>query len=358
MSNINPAVSVPQAQRRLRVGSKGWARAKAAAAEGKDPPESKPDDDDDDGDGDEKGKAKAAHDAAMDRCAETHADAAAKAKAAKGTDSAAALMAYEAAHDEAMEAGKAGKTSCMKMRGVAPPTSDAPPPPDKKLPPPPPAPGAAQALAALAGPGETQLQIAQLAAIGRDFVKATNAQSIADAAALVAKVGSRSVFVDFVLGALGEQDIARARGTLAATLDLAKRAETDLPAALEANDAARRERAWNKAIRAGAFSSGQVWAQIEGPKGERSSAYSALAAGINAQHADVVALEAYLERAPKLAPRGRAADADPTAQRTAQGAMDASTMMLPETVALAQKNKIDPGALAQMTAALFANVGA
>jgi len=206
---VNPAKSTPQAPRVLRVGSKGRARAEAAKAAGEPPPSAETDDDEDeDGDDeDEDGeKDQAAHDAAMAKAAEDHRSAADCADAAAGTDSAAALMAYEDAHDAAMESGGVAKASAMKMRGAE---AEEAPPDSQPAPAAPTAPGArAIAAAAPVATAAAHLEVAQLAKLGRDVMLRTGAQS---AAAAMLKLESALLALDEV-GKLRAADTARAAG--------------------------------------------------------------------------------------------------------------------------------------------------
>ena len=165
---ITPAAAVPQAPRSLRVAQRN--RAEAPPPEAEEAPggdeENDPDDEPDQAD----------HDAACAAASEAMRSAADAYDAAQGTDSAAALMAAEDAGDAASEAHETAKASCLKMRGAS-ADADAPPPP-----PGPPAPGAARALAALGGTSAAgQLEIAQLAALGRDVLTRTGAASSGEA---------------------------------------------------------------------------------------------------------------------------------------------------------------------------------
>jgi hypothetical protein len=144
------------------------------------------DDDPDKDDEDDDAQDMAAHDAKADDASAKHRAAADAAEAAKGTDSAAALMAYETAHDEAMEAGSVLKASCASMRGAEPEPAKR----DSSMPPPPAAPGAnARALSALA-PGAsaaTHLELAGWAAFGKSMAASLGATSAAQAQVLGAE---------------------------------------------------------------------------------------------------------------------------------------------------------------------------
>jgi len=169
---INPAVASPQAPRALRAGSKGHARAEAAKLAGEPPPARQADDDEDEEDPehDDDAKDQEAHDAACAHAAEQYRAAADAADAAKGTDSAAALEAGEAAHDDAMEAGAAFKSSCMAMRGVEPEHAAPPPPPGAQ----------ARALSSLApgGSAAAHMEVAALAKFGRDTLARMGAANV------------------------------------------------------------------------------------------------------------------------------------------------------------------------------------
>jgi hypothetical protein len=124
---IDPRKSVPQAPRVLRAGSKGYARAKTAEAAGDPPPDEQDDDDDDEEEEDPDSQREEAS-YSLDDHEPARADAEAKCaaaseawKASKGTDSAAALMAAEAASAEARTACEAAEGSSQKLRGVPPP---------------------------------------------------------------------------------------------------------------------------------------------------------------------------------------------------------------------------------------------
>lgn len=196
---IDPSKATPQAPRNLRVGSKGSARALAAKAAGEPPPAPKADEDSDEDEDEEDDDEhdQEAHDAACSAASEKMRGAADAYDAAKGSDSASALMAAEDAGDDAAAAHEVGKASCMKMRGAE--ARDEPPKPGA---PPPPAAGAARALTALAGPGATaQLELAQLAGGMRDVLALTATATVG--AALVKLEGWK----------LGAAEVARVRAS-------------------------------------------------------------------------------------------------------------------------------------------------
>jgi hypothetical protein len=137
-----------------------------------------------------------AHEALRADAEACHAAAADAYAKAKGTDSAAALMAAEDAGDAAYDAHSKAKASSMKLRGAEESDPDSKPAPGA----PPPAPAAARALASLAGPAaSTQLELAQLAAFGRTAIAKLGAKSIAGA----------ELKLDAAVGAL--RDIAKVR---------------------------------------------------------------------------------------------------------------------------------------------------
>ncbi len=171
---INPSKSTPQAPRKLRVGSKGHARALAAKAAGEPAPAAEEDYDEDKDPDDDDEEEKAAHEALRADAEAAHSEAADAYKAAKGTDSASALMAAEDAGDKAADAHAKCKASSMALRGAEPDSDSARPGA------PPPAPAQARALTSLAGPHATaQLELAQLAAFGRDALALLGAKSAA-----------------------------------------------------------------------------------------------------------------------------------------------------------------------------------
>ncbi len=187
---INPALATPQAPRALRVGSKGHARAVAAAHASEAAPEEQ-DDDAEEADPEDEKSNQEAHDAIATSAAAGYRAAADAAEATMGSDSASMLQAGEGAHDAAMESGAAFKSSCIAMRGA---TEEAAP--DSERPGAPAAPTAQAIARASATPtAAAHLEVAQYAALGRDVLARTGAKNV-DAAMLT---------IEAALSALGEQ---------------------------------------------------------------------------------------------------------------------------------------------------------
>jgi hypothetical protein len=204
-----------------RIGSKGYARARAAEDAGEGPPSDREDDDEDEPD------AMAGHEPLRAAAEEAHTKAAAAYGASKGSDSAALLMAADQAGDAAGEAHQAAKASSAKMRGAT--VEEAPT--DPKAPPAPPAaPGArvnvvqlARAIATSGGTAETQALT--LSAVG-----------FADRMAALFGGASLDETEGYARAALADAaDAKQLRAVVEKTkASAAKRAETDAETALRA----------------------------------------------------------------------------------------------------------------------------
>ena len=128
------------------------------------------------------------------------------------------------------------------------------------------------------------------------------------------------------------------------------------PAVEVERDELRREKAWGEAVTAGAFSAGEVWRQVDGPDGKRSKAFTPMAAAFNAAYPDVPQLEARLARLPKLARAGSDAELpDAAAAAAFDQQRGVAAVLSPKWVALAERAKVDPVALARRVNANLGN---
>ncbi len=358
---IDPAKATPQAQRSLRVG-RGRAEAPAAAPPPAPAPaeEAKPNEDEDE-DEDENGQA-------MAECAQAFRTASASSSSAvealdacadeleAGTDSITSLTAAEAACNEAIEELEEAIAKSMALRGAEAEQEE-----EAAAAPPPAAPqGSARAAGAPVATVAGHIQVARLAKLG-SF--AMSALKLSDPDAAMAALGPRLELAAFAMNELGAKDARKARALLGARLDAAAKVNAlagELATTKRSADEVKREQLWNDAISGGAFRAGQVWEQVDGPSGAdgkptRAKAYSAFAARINAQYADVDDLAARLAAEPKLQ-----GNVDPEPNADAAAAFDAARgfHMSEATAELARKRGIDPKKLAADTEALFAKQGA
>jgi len=150
------------------------------------------------------------------------------------------------------------------------------------------------------------------------------------------------------LDALGGGDVIQA--LIEAPRRLARGAVA--PAVEVERDELRRERAWGNAITAGAFTAGEVWRQVEGNRGERSKAYTPMAAALNAAYPDVAKLEERLDKLPKLS-RGGASAVTPEADADLARAADEqrqAVALSPRWLAIAAKSGVNPASLAKRAA--------
>lgn len=278
MSQNDPTKATPQAPRSLRVGSRGYARALAAAADKKPPPDEEPDDDEDEPEDSAKPAAPGEPDtegmAAASEACKTASEACARAgeqldaTAAEldgGTDSISTLQATEAACDEAVEELQEAKAKCMALRGAEAeepaPAVEAPPP-------------AAQARA-LAGASpvrtaEAHVETARLAAFG---------------AYALQRLG------------LTAADTVKAKGVLGTKLDLANEAVTakKAEAATRAtSETARREKIWEDGVRSRRVQMAQAFARVDGPDGTPVREYSVWAKAQNAAYPELAAFESWM----------------------------------------------------------------
>jgi hypothetical protein len=336
MPNIDPSKSTPQAPRKLRVGSKGWARARAAEADGKGPPEKQDDDDDDDdGDGADDAAAKqAAHDETADSAAACYRAAADAAEATKGTDSASAHMAGEAAHDDAMEAGAKFKASCVAMRGGA--LAEAPAPESK--PDAAPAPSMAQALAV------------------------SSTIKTADAHIVTARLAEFGAYALARLG-LTVNDVVKAKGVLGGKIDLAARASKAIASEARTKaktDEIRRVQLWEQAVRDRRVQMAQAFTQedttIDGKPAER-RVFAKWAKAQNAAYPEIDAFEAWISsRVPE--PGAKSEEPSTVLADAAHKKHIASASALTERDRLeAKRAGVDPDVLAAQVAMMTRGQG-
>ena len=345
MAKIIPSKSVPQAPRQLRVGSKGYARARAAEAQGKAPPDEREDDDEDeDEDAGDAASKQAAHDEIADKASASYRAAADAAEATKGTDSASAHMAAEAAHDEAVEAGAKMKASCIAMRGGAPDDAD----PDSVRSPSP-APAAAPQIGAKAT-AEGHIATARAAEFGA-YALAQLGLGVGDVAKAKSALTGRLSFAAHALAVLGEKDPVRAKGVLGAKLDQATKAAElakKLGATTAQSEEQRRTKLWEDAVRERKFQLRQVFAREE-VDGKPVRVLSDYAKAQNAAYPELPAFEAWIS---SRVPEPGAVSAEPSsvlaelAEQRAQPAHQLSA----RDVMLAARAGVDPAELAAVIA--------